>query len=252
MERFECTQCGKCCKFGGNEEAEVEAMGPFYTMSGGDYVGLPLFGWEAKRFQKRNPGIRLLPQTFLVDKKNKQLIVMRWVLAHKECPMLSEDKCGIYGARGLVCRSFPVLNSGLENIQVRKKFVPTSSKDCPATDLTKIPRPAKANQALKAYSEYWGENYIAAVAVMRADLALKKMAAVLESAPGIEYLTGLEDEDVITVIEGSKWVDLIDAYSAYFSIPAEETDACTADLENLEAAQNGVKRTVAALRKSGS
>ncbi len=251
MEKFECTQCGNCCRFAGPEEAQVEAMGPFYTVSGGDFVGLPLFGWEGKRFREKAE-VKLLPQTFLVDKKNKQLIVMRWVLAHNECPMLKEGKCTAYGARGLVCRSFPVLNSGLENIQVQKKFLPTSSKDCPAADLTKIPRPAKANQALKGYWGYWAENYLAAVAVMRADLALKKMAAVLENSPDIEYLSGLEKEDVLELIEGSKWVDLVDAYSSYFKIPAEEATAFTADLENLSAAQEGVERTMEALRKAGS
>jgi len=245
---FECKGCGACCRWAAGKE-EVESDGPIFSGSGGQFYGLPLYGWEAKRFQKLCK-TKFVPQEFIVDRKHKRLVVLRWAMPVSECPLL-KGECDAYSSRALVCRSFPVLNSGLDSIDSRNKFAPLSSKDCSCVDLKKIERPKKVSQAIRAYWKYFGDSYLSSVAVMRAELALKRLVPVLERAGAIECGTGLSGEDAAALLE-SPWVDIVELYAQHFGIPKKDVDAFTADLESLERAREAVEGVVLAMMSAGN
>jgi len=87
--KFVCSNCGDCCRDFG--------YGP----------GLNLFQWEAKMFDEHYP----FPT--LYDKKHKQTIALFWNSRMNNCPLLNKNKCMKYDNRPLVCKAFPLLNSGL-------------------------------------------------------------------------------------------------------------------------------------------
>ncbi|UCD04390.1 MAG: YkgJ family cysteine cluster protein [Candidatus Woesearchaeota archaeon] len=87
--KFVCSECGDCCRDFGH--------GP----------GLNLFYWEAKMFEE------YYPFPVLYDKKNKQTIALFWNSRINNCPLLNKNKCIKYEDRPLVCKAFPLLNSGL-------------------------------------------------------------------------------------------------------------------------------------------
>jgi Fe-S-cluster containining protein len=238
-----------CCHWAAGKE-ELKSTGPIYSGSGGRFYGLPLYGWEARRLQKLCKP-KLVPQEFVVDRRNKRLAVLRWAMPASQCPLL-KGECDAYSSRALVCKAFPVMSSGIEGIEARKKFAPLSSKECPTADVKKIERPAKVSQAIKAYWDYFGDAYLNAVAIMRTELALRRLAAVLEHAGAIECGTGLGNEDILTLVDGSNWVDVVELYARHFGIPKKEVDAFTADLEGLGKAKETVEDIILAFKAAGN
>ncbi len=86
LERFSCTGCGECCRWGGSvllDDGDVDRLAEFLGLSGQDFID---------RHTRLAPNRR---QLALHDQ------------ADGSCAFLVGDRCSVYDARPEQCRSFP-------------------------------------------------------------------------------------------------------------------------------------------------
>lgn len=104
--RFSCTQCGKCCTGSPGSvwitEEEIGAMALFLKLTISDF----------KRLYVKKSSQRLM----LVEKKSE----------NHSCIFYKDQKCQVYAARPLQCRSYPFWQ---ENIHSEKSWKETA-KEC--------------------------------------------------------------------------------------------------------------------------
>ena len=119
---FQCKKCGSCCK---------------QTPQNGDKNSRQILVYpeEADMMQTlakiKEISVTLTEELPIPDKKNKQMIVTRYILEPNkdhDCPFLAEDECLIYDQRPMVCRAYPLVIN-------EKSFVEHNfyiDRNCPA------------------------------------------------------------------------------------------------------------------------
>lgn len=103
--RFNCTQCGKCCTGGPGyvwvSQKEIEAMAQFLDLS------VEIF---SRRYLKKRDN-----QFLLVEKKSE----------NHACVFFKDNKCQVYGARPMQCRTYPFWP---ENLRTKESWELTSQE----------------------------------------------------------------------------------------------------------------------------
>ena len=128
MEKFTCNMCGDCCrnlrgKVNTNifKEIPESKLGPLFGTSLSELT-LPIFDWEKRRLEKRARKLKIevkfKPLSFVFDVTRQKVIVLCWNLDHNDCPFLKANKCEIYDHRPLICKSYPLLDTGVLPRQV--------------------------------------------------------------------------------------------------------------------------------------
>lgn len=134
--RFECRRCGRCCS----------------NMS-----DLTLFEWEAERIRKHGAGHKAKVRPTIIAKVGNAKIVLQWGLESRNgrCPFLTAKGCKIYSDRPLVCRAFPLQNSGFPTTQG------ILSDDCPNIIVLKASGRTQ-KEFLEEMERSYGESFAAA------------------------------------------------------------------------------------------
>lgn len=139
--KFVCSCCGDCCK------------------EFGYCPGLNLFYWEAQLFED------YFPFPTLYDEKKNQTLALFWNSRMDNCPLLEDNKCTKYNERPLVCKAFPLLNSGLIS---GKEFV--ISPGCSQEELLekiakKINAEKNEKKRIELMKKAFGESFLALVQI---------------------------------------------------------------------------------------
>lgn len=120
MEKFECVGFGDCCrnfrsKTPEERAAKFASADVLILVPETEDIGLPIFDWEAEEIKKLSAETKKyasLRPLWIVISHKKESVVVSWHLDHDTCPFLNDNKCMVYTNRPLVCRSFPVTDSG--------------------------------------------------------------------------------------------------------------------------------------------
>ncbi|MFH1256983.1 MAG: hypothetical protein V1494_06875 [Candidatus Diapherotrites archaeon] len=118
LARFSCVKCGRCCnedilKTEQEDDEKIKKFqyGPVY-MPPAIKPGTILTDFERETVKKglneNSIKAELIPEVYLFDLKSKTRIVQLWKLLGQPCPALSNNKCGIYKYRPLLCKAWPL------------------------------------------------------------------------------------------------------------------------------------------------
>ncbi len=153
--KFKCKKCGSCCRNLRDKNT--------------DFVGLPLFEWEAKELKKlakeRGIKINIEPADIVFEEKSKLYPCAKFLLKQESCPFLLNDKCTIYSKAPIVCKAFPLQKNPLisknecdfsafiecKNFDFRKFF--KSSFNLSEGDEYRISREKITSEYLKTFGE---------------------------------------------------------------------------------------------------
>lgn len=102
--------CGaKCCRNLeyrklGNYDLDNKRYLHFLVPDG--MIGLSVFNNEKETLEKE--GVNFIPMRGVISQKD-QPVIIKWLMNHKDCPLLKENKCTAYEKRPLICRLYPLL-----------------------------------------------------------------------------------------------------------------------------------------------
>ncbi|MBN1159873.1 MAG: YkgJ family cysteine cluster protein [Candidatus Diapherotrites archaeon] len=123
--KFECECCGHCCKHvASNAESDkqmyerINSNGPLYYLVPFEEQGVQVREKEREKIkellEKHKIQEELTPNLVMIELATKTPLVITWNLGGSECPFLGKDnKCPIHADAPLMCRSYPVLDTGL-------------------------------------------------------------------------------------------------------------------------------------------
>lgn len=142
---FTCVKCGHC-----RENINNSKGLPFdptskprdnfkVTLEPLSTGGLVLFPWERepliKLAKKMGVKVDIRLSAGLFSKTDKSIVIVEYILHCDKCPFLSNSKtCDIYNDRPLICRTFPIMSTGL--IIPKLPIIVTSS--CPNNQIPNI------------------------------------------------------------------------------------------------------------------
>ncbi len=189
--------CGDCCTHlqirRGRPDWPVGSM----KLARMGYYGLPTEGglqawaWERKRMlreaEARGITLRFVPSLAIADELSGRLVNLVYELEHDDCPFLGPGPtegslaCNAYDARPLVCRAFPVVQSG-------GRLVPSS--ECPD-----IIEPAQSDR--EAFLHTFADAFLAAEAADGLPREVARVLRVLEDAGALRLARDLSREQVL-------------------------------------------------------
>ena len=125
---FNCTMCGECCHIrekdkGISPEDEAKYREYMYSKFGIIYLArlsdITINVWpeEAERLKEeakqKGITIHIVPKRAIYDKKAHELIILDYYIDHDICPFFNKKDrlCGVYAARPIICRSYPLLTT---------------------------------------------------------------------------------------------------------------------------------------------
>lgn len=141
-----------------------------YGCTDGLRLGLSLSNAEAAALQAaasaRRMKLDLHPRTWLLETRRRAAVVLDWHMPDKVCPFYADFRCGVYDARPLVCRAYPVLQIGKRGL----------ASECP-----KMPVPGTALRAERKVRR----------TIEEAHAKLDEIGWRLLDAPGARFAKGL-------------------------------------------------------------
>ena len=147
VKQFECHGCGNCCR----------SVYRSKKLHNGFFVSDAEAEWLREEAKKQKIQISFKPYESIADKNSKKLIVKSWRLNHDSCPFFSAGKCTVYDRRPLICRSFPVVNTGLHGGQA---FV--RSLICPSEKEFTPPEKTIVKESIEIMKQRYGDNFYSA------------------------------------------------------------------------------------------
>ncbi|GEM_PF-3411825 len=119
-EKFVCNKCGKCCNqdIAIDEKDSAIEYGFGTLFCGATKSGIPLPDSEKKEIEsqakEKGKKIEIVPLRSFFDLKSKTWIVVQWKMLGKNCQFSSGKECLIYKNRPMVCKYWPLSQSGKE------------------------------------------------------------------------------------------------------------------------------------------
>ncbi|MEK6968571.1 MAG: YkgJ family cysteine cluster protein [Nanoarchaeota archaeon] len=141
---FECHKCGNCCK-------SVYRSTEFHD---GFFVTDSEADWLRKEAKEKGISLSLKAQVGIADKISKKYIVTLWKVNHDSCPFFKEGLCSAYEKRPLICRSFPVVSTGLHDGQPMVR-----SLVCPQEQSTVMPEKQPTKIAIETLTKRYANNF---------------------------------------------------------------------------------------------
>ncbi|MEM7311210.1 MAG: YkgJ family cysteine cluster protein [Planctomycetota bacterium] len=130
--RFECTQCGNCCR------------------NHGEYAYVYLAATDVAAMSRR---LKLAPKVFLERYCVLEDGMVSLRMDRPACPFLGEDnRCGVYEVRPMQCRTWPFWEENLK----RKVWKGPVKDCCPGIDQGPL-TPADEVERIAAENEAWYE-----------------------------------------------------------------------------------------------
>jgi Fe-S-cluster containining protein len=124
-DRFECVQCGDCCRrIGKNSKEKASTEDEIILVL--DEGTIEVFEWELERLKslasKKGINLAVSPCRVVYDTRGDVKIVLTWAIDFDVCPFLSKNNlCTIYENRPSICRAFPILDSNILDIMTGRK-----------------------------------------------------------------------------------------------------------------------------------
>ena len=189
VKKFQCQNCGQCCKNGRGRLGELgksRPLSPFvYEYISRYRVTIPLHEWELpvlrKEAMKKQIALKILPFLTIWDVVNKLPIVLNWTLDHDDCPFLSKNKlCNINDNKPLVCKAYPLHCYGLTNPEPNRK-IDIDRGDCPnavVLDEMDTPEKIRYTDLLRRLHDAYGSSL---VGMIQEEAAVKFEVDTIES-----------------------------------------------------------------------
>lgn len=223
--KFACQHCGKCCSrvsLDAEPSQESGAVKEFPSFAKNGYVlfchkpTLSLFDWEAERLEElakvNGRKLTLVPYKAVYDLKTKTAIILQYTFLEKDCPFHISNRCTIYQDRPFICRSFPVFNGGLAELNTNKLRIKVSG--CP-NDLDRkdweefCERNKSKLQFVKAQVERYGPSYLAKLESDRMLIDIESLLREMIDANVIEAAEqGYDAASLFKIMEQSRQVPL--------------------------------------------
>jgi Fe-S-cluster containining protein len=232
MEKFKCSQCGKCCTT--LEDPKInEKKFPGFVSSVVYNLQKPKLvveDFEIEEFRKncdKRYAESIKPWAVVFDLKNKISIVLSWSFDFPSCPFFQENKCVMYEHRPNVCRYFPVTINILKLIK-EGKIEPVDSI-CPSElkprelekELKKLKTKGKAaSWFLERYpKEFWEK--------LKYDVWISSLKIVLTNLARAQIIIpvrkGIDEKKLQKMIKESKKIGVVEfAKSVGYSVPSEK------------------------------
>jgi Fe-S-cluster containining protein len=153
---------------------------------------LALFEWEVQNLQCRAKELSIdfkaKPSYIFWDDLAKTPLVLQWNLDHDNCPFLStENLCKVHDQKPLICQAYPLMASGLMNIEDQKKGL--FLLDCPNV----APLPFEMERMIKVVpSKFFRETFNIYGNTFAASLRFDALGVLID-----QFLTDLTREWII-------------------------------------------------------
>jgi Fe-S-cluster containining protein len=238
MARFVCGRCGDCCRFAGRSNGYVSRMreriqncrGPIYYMQDAESIGPPLFSWEAGGMSKFDSRFSYEPATFVYDIKAGKALVTGYSMSLGVCVFLGGgNACRIYDIRPLVCRSFPLVKSGISENKIE-----FWRYDCPRAFDVKLPELMTDGEYAEVMEDAYGENFLWAVGRDAAGSWLNQTVMRAEDEGLINLLKDIPHSRALELARTSKPKDFFDHMIEVNPQFAQEYSDMTRNLYDLE------------------
>jgi len=210
---FSCDRCGQCCrgfekplKNEGKTQSDIDFMdGPLYYYSNASQLRPALFGWEVELLSHLNKNFEFTPRTFVYDVKTSKPLVLTYNLNNDRCVFLEEENnCSIYENRPLVCRSFPLVTSGLG-----MAGIVFHRYECPRSfDVELEPFMIDSDYA-QLMNEKYGGVFLWALVRDDASRWLRKMVFDAERSGLVELVRNEKRKNVVEKIRGETPIDCL-------------------------------------------
>lgn len=202
--------CAKCCntlvKHREPEEEEFLLLFDEANREQGIYTtnvlasrGIVLTPEEARRLRaqsrRRGARARILPHTFLLDRKANTAVVVSYRMDHAQCPFTEGYRCGVYEDRPMPCRAFPVMVGAPQW---------SLSPVCPLVPEAEEKRAAK----VATYREQFTVEAAARRAIGRSELATEERLMALLGDSARAWKRGLPQEKALALLKAWRHVDL--------------------------------------------
>jgi len=135
-------------------------------------IALPIKPWEKERIEElakeKKLSVNITPGNVIIDIYNLP-IVMDWVLDHDHCPFFKNNMCLIHDSKPLVCKSYPILSSGLSALfsaseQGALRMNTNITPDCKASVRMHGERKGKLNDHIEMMHDSYGATFESAIA----------------------------------------------------------------------------------------
>lgn len=130
--RFECINCGSCCKTAEIMLSSREIGGISYTM-----------GMDKKEFIDEYLQLKKIEKVKTIENRTYEIKGECYIIKKREddiCPFFKENKCEIYDFRPIVCRLFPFTWEYFpEKNEVNIDYSENGWNECPGIDKENVP-----------------------------------------------------------------------------------------------------------------